>query len=192
MNIADWNEYLSTEMPEVHAIALSKGFWETSQNKYEKLMLISSELGEALEADRKGRYANLHLYHDMEAKQKGKVTDAFEQHVKDSFEDEIADVVIRCLDYAAYFKLPIMAGFREFDLNPRFENSVNRGEQLFYMTGLLALINSELQDPAMILRRFMYFMLWLCENRWHIDLKKHIFLKKQYNKTRDKLHGKKY
>ena len=77
-----------------HKIAVEKGFWgnvakelgvdsslKERRNLGELLMLIVSELGEALEALRKGK------------RQDGKWT-------KDSFEDELADAMIRIGDLA--------------------------------------------------------------------------------------------
>ena len=96
---------------ECHKIAKSKGFWDNPRNVGEMLMLITSELGEAMEAHRKGKFANWehfekiksksesdfnHLYHNENFESRQKV--AFEHAIKDSFEDEIADAVIRLFD----------------------------------------------------------------------------------------------
>jgi NTP pyrophosphatase (non-canonical NTP hydrolase) len=56
-------------------------------------MLCVSELSEALEADRKGRVANLDKFDQGIAH-----GDIFETYIKDTFEDELADTVIRILD----------------------------------------------------------------------------------------------
>ena len=70
-------------------------------------MLVTSELAEALEADRKGRKANYIGYQDTyesiateNADPSGNLAHecAFKAHIKDSFEDEIADAIIRLLD----------------------------------------------------------------------------------------------
>ncbi len=55
-----------------HRIAREKGFWAKPRNTGEMLMLVVSELAEALEADRKGDRAN--------------------------FREEIADTFIRLFD----------------------------------------------------------------------------------------------
>jgi len=44
---------------EIHKNAVDKGFWEKPVEVGTSLMLIVSELGEALEADRKGDFADL-------------------------------------------------------------------------------------------------------------------------------------
>lgn len=85
----------------IHSINVEKGFWENPRNKGELLMLVVSELAEALEADRKNRYSINNpkdiaaLANDVD------FNDAFSKLVKDTFEDEIADAVIRLFDMSA-------------------------------------------------------------------------------------------
>ncbi|HAW33481.1 MAG TPA: hypothetical protein DCX19_02435 [Alphaproteobacteria bacterium] len=61
-----------------------------------RLALVHSEVSEALEACRKGKRADLSAFETD-----GKTKEAFEKHIKDSFEDELADAVIRLLELAA-------------------------------------------------------------------------------------------
>lgn len=73
-----------------------KGFWDKERNIGELLMLITSELAEAMEAHR-GRKNIL----NREAFEKNEEEDfnyAFNTFVKDSFEDELADAAIRLFD----------------------------------------------------------------------------------------------
>lgn len=100
---------------EIHENAVVKGFWDKERNVGEMLMLVTSELSEALEADREGRY------YDSETRyRKGKdlslngakwafdIVDSddqawinwFRSEVKDTFESELADAVIRIMDMA--------------------------------------------------------------------------------------------
>ena len=55
---------------QAHQVAKDKGFWEQERNKPEMLMLIVSEVAEALEALRKDHYADKavveSLAHDLE------------------------------------------------------------------------------------------------------------------------------
>lgn len=80
-----------------------KGFWNNERNVGELLMLVVTELGEAMEAHREGRFARWEDWENgyshqenLEQKKAG-----FELHIKDKFEDEIADAVIRLLDLSA-------------------------------------------------------------------------------------------
>ncbi len=95
-----------------HQAMKEKGFHEGEKNIGELLMLIVSELGEALDAHRSGRIYNSpknseqrKRIHDMYLKEyvsDSKViitTDEFfTENIKDTFEDELADVVLRVTD----------------------------------------------------------------------------------------------
>ena len=61
-------------------------------------MLTVSELAEALEADRKNKRADLSAFFDKEPCEIFPFREKFEVHVKDTFEDELADATIRLLD----------------------------------------------------------------------------------------------
>lgn len=88
---------------EANENARKKGFWKPNYNLSEKLMLIVSELSEAQEADRKNRFAEnitddeyvdkmLYEMNDEDFK------DIFQEKIKDTFEDELADATIRIFD----------------------------------------------------------------------------------------------
>ena len=113
----------------VHNNAIEKGFWNDPREVGTLLMLCVSELAEALEADRKEKKASKKTVDEMIGSEGFHFDYTFETEIKDTFEDEIADTVIRIFD--------------------------------------------------------------LCGGLG-IDLEKHIELKMRYNKSREKLHGKKY
>ena len=92
-------------------MAKSKGFWDGEErNIPQALLLIISEVSEATEALRKDHYAEKDvvdaLYKDIELNRTDEEfmlmriewKQTFEQGVKSSFEDEIADVAIRLFD----------------------------------------------------------------------------------------------
>lgn len=81
-----------------HRNASDKGFWKEEREIGTLLMLIVSELGEALEADRKNKNAATIKFNDLTQNQGIDFDIAFEECIKDSFEDEIADVFIRLAD----------------------------------------------------------------------------------------------
>ena len=92
---------------QIHKNAKDKGFYEKEKNIGEMLCLIHSEVSEALEADRKGRYANTEMLEKFKTDNTWKDNDmndtqAFIVCVKDTFEDELADIMIRVMDLAAF------------------------------------------------------------------------------------------
>jgi len=106
---------------EIHRAAVKKGFYEEPRECGTRLMLVVSELSEALEADRTGRHADLAAF-DSDQQPTPRTgcdpfADKFETHVKDTFEDEIADALIRLLDYAAANDIDIE---RHIDLKMRY------------------------------------------------------------------------
>lgn len=110
---------------EIAKIAQDKGFWDNERNTGELLMLTTSELGEALEADRAGRYAEAsHTdFEDLYDLSDDEFKAIFEKNIKDTFEDEIADAVIRLFDLSAYKGIEITehirAKMRYNSLRPR-------------------------------------------------------------------------
>jgi NTP pyrophosphatase (non-canonical NTP hydrolase) len=132
---------INEAIAESHNTAKEKGFWDKPNwNIGEKLMLITSELGEALEADRKDQYADVDNFNKGLTNELGQVplfqdeadekfVKSFETNLKDKFEDELADATIRLFDLAG---------------------------------------------------------------KMNIDLEYFMMMKMKYNKTRTRLHGKKY
>ena len=86
---------LTAAAEKIHQDNKQKGFWDKEREIGTLLMLVTSELAEALEADRKGKYAGKIAAADIDEEE---FPQWFEQNVKDTFEDEMADTVIRILD----------------------------------------------------------------------------------------------
>ena len=98
-----------------------KGFDVKECNIGQTLMLIVSELSEALEADRKGKRVNINDTKDLtngytisgnlsvytEQGKTEKFIELFKQRVKDTFEDEIADSFIRLFDLVGALDIDI-------------------------------------------------------------------------------------
>lgn len=110
---------INEAIAESHNTAKEKGFWDKPNwNIGEKLMLITSELGEALEADRKDRYADVTNFNKGLTNELGQVplfdadadekfVKSFEANLKDKFEDELADATIRLFDLAGKMNIDL-------------------------------------------------------------------------------------
>jgi len=173
----------------IHQGNKERGFWDKERNQGEILMLCVSELAEALEADRKGKSADVESY--LFALQQNKVSflkDSFLRHIKDSRGDELADTVIRLLDYAHFLYENNLAS----DVYHRSEYELeNMGEN--FAANLLSITNSIycLTDFAEDVFMPIYQVEQLCE-KMDIDLWFHVRHKLKYNSTRAHKHGKKY
>lgn len=92
--------------------AHAKGFWKDGIDIPQKLMLIVSEAAEAMEADRKNRYAKLSEI-NMNVLNGWVENDEFVKHyekkVKGTFEEEMADLVIRIFDLCFEKKIDLPA-----------------------------------------------------------------------------------
>lgn len=90
---------------EVHANAKAKGFFDDKKNIGEMLCLIHSEVSEALESDRNEQYASMTetLWDDMNRDlDDDYFKHAFNEYCKNTFEDELSDIIIRVMDLAAF------------------------------------------------------------------------------------------
>ena len=89
---------------EIHADAVNRGFYDEEREIGTLLMLIVSELSEALEADMNGHHVQAN---DLASYSEEELSLKFSELVKDSFEDEIADAIIRLLDLVGYLGIDI-------------------------------------------------------------------------------------
>ncbi len=87
---------------EIHENAKSKGFYENEKNIGEMLCLIHSEVSEALEADREKHYTTYNMNVINGWVNNEDFVQEFKKNVKNTFEDELADVLIRVLDLCGY------------------------------------------------------------------------------------------
>lgn len=114
--------YLNDSSRRIFQQNKAKGFWDDDRNIGELLMLITSELAEALEADRKFKSAKLH--HFYQALTNDNFIEVFSKHIKDTFEDEIADAVIRLLDLCGGLGIDI-----ETHINLKLQYNQSRGQK---------------------------------------------------------------
>lgn len=87
---------------EIHENAIAKGFYEKPTSVAEKLCLIHSEVSEALDADRSDEYCEVPNVRDLlNIEHDALFRVDFVTQVASTFEDELADIVIRVMDLAA-------------------------------------------------------------------------------------------
>ena len=100
---------------QVHQNAKDHGFFNEPKNIGEMLCLIHSEVSEALEADRKGNYYRGSVYavvgeNGFPVLDDERFKMIFNScGIKSSFQDELADIIIRVMDLAAFKNIDLEA-----------------------------------------------------------------------------------
>lgn len=92
-------EKLNALKEQAYKTAVEHGFHEDVKPVVFYFGLVMSEAGEAINADRKGLHADAKGFEEDEANGLP-FAENFKKYIKDSVEDEIADIVIRLLDLA--------------------------------------------------------------------------------------------
>lgn len=105
---------------QLHQFQLDAGFIDSS--KTQRLMLIGSELFEAFEAFRKDDYAQKEQYEIDNLGNENFDKNSFKELIKDSHEDELADLIIRSLAYCGENNIDI-----EFYINEKMKYNNSRG-----------------------------------------------------------------
>jgi len=90
-----------------HENAENHGFYEKKPEIASLLMLIVTELSEACEADRKNRHCDKYYVEQCIKCGEFYYSTDFESKIKDTFEDELADAVIRICDLAGYLGIDL-------------------------------------------------------------------------------------
>lgn len=181
-NIYRWDNIIPLALY-AHQQAEAKGFWEEKHHEDHYLMLVVTELSEAVEADRKGKWAKLD--HDtidtLEQMEGAPYAQAFLRKVKDTVEDEIADAVIRLLDLIG------SKATEDEEMGVIYVCSSYYKKTLTHMLFRVCKTIGE-YNPL----NYPLSLLKAVAERYEFDLMAHIRLKMKYNATRPALHGKKY
>lgn len=172
-------------------IAVKHGFHEKMLTVEHMMMLVLSEIGEAVEADRRNLHANLHGFEIC----KGLTyNDSFKNYVKDSVEDELVDVCIRLFDICGVFNV-VPDYLSEGDMRDTFDalcKDMSFCERCFMLSCLLCRCEDlDTNSLSSIIGGALTFISCMATDMG-VDLVHHIELKMEYNETRPKKHGKKY
>jgi len=184
-----------------------KGFWIKEPNYVQNLVLIQSEMYEALEADRKSLFAK-DVFKCLDRLDQEDYASCFEEEVKNTWEDELADVVIRLLDMAAGFGLYISNNYMSTSLhfwgNQHDSLGLLQRENYSFHACLLEfgyivnkIVEREVQSRAQNriledgINELLAFTIAVCSYH-NVDVWMHVKLKLAYNRTRAYKHGKQY
>ena len=176
---------------QIYATATRLGWHNEKEKKSNDLWmcLVMTEIAEAVEADRKGTYGHTLEYkaeysRHIEAEEDEILwRDYYENHIKPSREAEMADVVIRLLDFA-YTAFGDSMNWEKVSIEPVPDKDFP--DIAYYFVKELLYPNP---NAIFTCLRFMYE--WAA--RLDFDLDWHIRMKMMFNATRPYKHGgKKY
>lgn len=188
-------EKLNALKERAYKTAVEHGFHEDVKPDAFYLGLVMSEAGEAINADRKGWHGDAKGFEEDEANGL-QFAENFKKHVKDSVEDEIADIVIRLLDFAGLkgYRL-LISGYSARPSNAIIETFAENGLSgtLFHLNGALS---DSLDDNS--LKSFVGIVINIISDCFEEmtgsdkDLWWFVERKMKYNEQRPMLNEKKY
>lgn len=164
-----------------HENALKHGWWEKRLSNEHCLMLVITEVAEAVEADRERRKADTKAFDRMGNKQI-----AFERYIKNTKEDELADIAIRLFDLAGALGL-------DFEkMNPcRYHRAF---DHFTFTDNAFALCKGLGRDIISVEKRILFGLDYVYgwAKALKVDLPFFIREKMKYNVMRPYRHGKAY
>lgn len=182
------------------------GFYTDSTEIETALMLIITEIAEAVQADRHNRHGSIEDY-DSEIQMGRDIPTAYKNALEGTVESEFADIAIRILSLLGWINsnTPIIL---ESDSNLadeygiskiqfKVQNAINKGsiaKDLYRLNGHFSrFIDNESCSwfVSDTLQEILMRVFAIAHNN-NIDLMEHIKLKMKYNESRPYLHGCKY
>lgn len=179
---------------EAFATATAHGWHDTDLPDETYLMLIITEIAEAVQADRNDKYADVEIFNsyyedkDDDYDVNGLMFKAYyDDFIKNSVEDELSDIIIRCLDLATLREI-------SFGMAKEFiaENDGKMKETPFpvFMYYLCAFASCDDETLENKLNSIVAFIIIYCrQNGIGIDF--FVEQKMRYNKLRPFKHGNK-
>ena len=182
---------------EAYESVKKRGFHQGEHSDMHWVMLMACELAEAVEADRCGRWVKDRQEYE---RLKGVCDESvhahlFEMHIKDTVEDELADVVIRALDYIGLKGMSIKDGYISEEKMREVVKSTFKHKDWEYLktfaervyVACMMNIHCVVYMPETLL-----WQVFAIAELYGIDLMWFVREKMEYNTKRVHLHGKAY
>lgn len=164
--------------------ALWHGFHKNPTTLDTYMMLIITELSEAVEADRKNRHADNEGFKSDSLNRCKSFDNSFRNNIKDTVEDELADTFIRLLDFAGAENLNLSkVHIYQFDVN----EADTFADNCYHLVMLLQPRDTNLEP----LIKCVLANLFKLSEIVGFDLMYYVDLKMKYNANREYMHEKK-
>lgn len=187
---------LNTLRDEAFKTACDHGFHNTELSNEHCLMLVITELSEAVEADRKGcRFTDKNKTEYLKCQKDKFYMYAYENYIKGTVEEELADATIRLLDLAGLRKVNVEISDKEWDeiiknLKPDTKSVYSFTQLMFHICECIITQYNENDIEDVIINTLALIKIACFVH--NIDLEWHIKMKMKYNSLRENKHGKKY
>lgn len=166
-------------------IAKAHGWHDDELPDETYLMLIITEIAEAVQADRAENYAD-RLSFDIQMSHGEDFETTFDVNIKNSIEDELSDIVIRCLDLAGLYDIG-------FDLaHELLDKGMQEVKETFpeVMYHTCTFVSSDEETLSDKLNYCVALVIGYCRQK-DIEIEWLIEQKMKYNKLRPYKHGNK-
>lgn len=191
-----------------HALGKDRGFWEQDKDLREEILYIFSNVGDIAKSFKKNKRANWEKYeslmYQLESDQElkddfNKISkNIFEKYIKDTFEDEITNVILRITDLIGGKDIdiveihPWVEKYESTDLNYFFRNTKPNenfdGKLAQWLNEALAMcMFSSDKDKDYGLTHILFHLGSLIEF-YDIDIERHLTKKIEYNRLRPLLY----
>lgn len=180
--------------------AVKHGWHEEEKSNAHWLMMVCTEVAEAVQADRKGNYMD-----DLDkeglktvlAKDHGGLFNKYySDTIEGKVESELADICIRVFDLMGVCNVEAKDGFSTFDSEVKYAKEHSFTENVIMVTRTIVScnLNSSISVKAemfCVLYKSILSSVFEWAEALGIDLIQHINLKMRYNESREYHHGNK-
>lgn len=179
---------------EAYQNAVEHGWHDEDLSTEHFLCLVISELMEAVQAERKGKHADriqFENYMSLREKSDEEFKYAFAHGIKDSVEDELADVCIRIFDLAGLRGVDFSKVSLPYAINEKHIKELSKitFTKLCYDVIVLTGRYSSSNFPIGVLLADILNDIYCISKIKGFDLLWHIEQKMKYNRTRPRMHG---
>lgn len=181
--------------------AVKHGWHKEEKSNAHWLMMVCTEVAEAVQADRKGNYMDdldkegikTVLANDHDGSLFNKY---YSDTIEGKVESELADICIRVFDLMGVCDIVAKDGFITFDNEVKYAKQHSFTENAIVITKTIASCNttasrSENKEMLFVLYASVLASVFEWAEALGIDLIKHINLKMRYNESREYHHGNK-